>query len=323
MYFMVDISCMRDTQTFNKVFLNSGLGLKAGYRRLFHVVRFYRSGADSAEQADIVVIGVPDESRSHAKRKGTSRAPGVLRIASNESEFFERGGKRIPTSPMRGTLDNNKRVFDAGDIADKQKLYKTVFDLASRGKIPVMIGGDHSLTTEALRAVSGATGKKLSLLYFDAHPDFVSSARNYYGSVLTDSAQSLDFRKSMLVGTRAAEPEELENASKAGLQIVTPLDIVELGVRKVADMIVAKTSGNSVYISVDLDCLDPAFAPGVSVPSPGGLSSADLVYLLNRALSSGNLAGMDIVELSPDYDVNGMTANLAARILSECIASIR
>jgi agmatinase len=127
----------------------------------------------------------------------------------------------------------------------------------------------------------------------------------------------------MLVGTRAAEPEELENASKAGLQIVTPLDIVELGVRKVADMIVAKTSGNSVYISVDLDCLDPAFAPGVSVPSPGGLSSADLVYLLNRALSSGNLAGMYIVELSPDYDVNGMTANLAARILSECIASIR
>jgi agmatinase len=90
-----------------------------------------------------------------------------------------------------------------------------------------------------------------------------------------------------------------------------------------ADMIVTKTSGNSVYISVDLDCLDPAFAPGVSVPSPGGLSSADLVYLLNRAISSGNLAGMDIVELSPDYDVNGMTANLAARILSECIASIR
>src|SRR5919109_727188 len=159
MYFMVDISCMRDTQTFNKIFLNSGLGLKAGYRRLFHVVRLYRSGADSAEQADIVVIGVPDESRSHARRKGTSMAPDVLRIASNESEFFERGGNVIPTVPMRGTF-GNKRIFDAGNVAGKEELRKMVSSIVSRGKLPVMIGGDHSLTTETLQAASGALHKK-------------------------------------------------------------------------------------------------------------------------------------------------------------------
>ena len=285
------------------------------------MVRLHRSNADSMKDVDVVVIGVPDESNSHAKRKGTSMAPDVLRIASNESEFFERGGKLIPTCPMRGTLDR-KWIFDAGNISNKQKLRDMVTDITSRGKLPIMIGGDHSLTTETIQAASDAIGKKLSLLYFDAHPDFVSSTRNYYGSVLTDSTLSLNFRKSMLIGTRAAEPEELENARKAGLRIVNPLEIVELGVKRVAQMIRARTSGTKVYISVDLDCLDPAFAPGVSVPSPGGLSSIDLIYLLNKTVGVGNVVAIDIVELAPDYDLNGTTAMLAARIMSECIASV-
>jgi len=283
------------------------------------VVRLYRANAKSIDDADIVVIGVPDESKSHAKRKGTSRAPDVLRIASNESEFFERAGKLIPTVPMRGTL-YGKRIFDAGNVAGKHELRRIISDVISAGKLPVTIGGDHSLTTETIKLV--AAGKKLSLLYFDAHPDFVSSARDYYGSVLTDSAQSLNFRKSMLIGTRAAEPEEIENAKKAGLKIVNPLDMVELGVKKVAQMIKARTAGSKIYISVDLDCVDPASAPGVSVPSPAGLAPMDLIYLLNKVISGGNVVGIDIVELVPDYDVNGMTATLAARILSECIASV-
>ncbi|AFU59129.1 putative agmatinase [Candidatus Nitrososphaera gargensis Ga9.2] len=285
------------------------------------MVRLQRSNTDKIEDADIIVIGVPDESKSHAKRKGTSRAPDVLRIASNESEFFERGGKRIPTFPMRGTFEH-KRIFDAGNVASKQELRKMVSDIVSRGKLPVMIGGDHSLTTETLHAASGALGKKLSLLYFDAHPDFVSSTRNYYGSVLTDSAQSLNLRKSVLIGTRAAEPEEIENAKVAGLKIVNPLDVVELGVKRIAQMIKTRTAGSKTYISVDLDCVDPASAPGVSVPSPAGLAAIDLIYLLNSIISGGNVIGIDIVELTPDYDVNGMTAALAARILSECIASV-
>ena len=285
------------------------------------MVRLQRSNAYSIKDVDVVIIGVPDESKSHAKRKGTSRAPEVLRIASNEFEFFQRGGKLIPTCPMSGTFDR-KRIFDAGDIPNNQKLRDMVTEISSRGKLSIMIGGDHSFTTETIHAASKAIGKKLSLLYFDAHPDFVSSTRNYYGSVLTDSTQSLDFRKSMLIGTRAAEPEELENARKAGLMIVNPLEIVELGVKRVAKMIRARTSGSNVYISVDLDCLDPAFAPGVSVPSPGGLSAIDLIYLLNKAISTGNVVAIDIVELAPDYDINGATAMLAARIMSECIASV-
>ena len=282
-------------------------------------MKFYRANAASAEQAGIVIIGVPDESRSHATRKGTSTAPDALRAASNDSEFFVRDGKVIPTVPMRGTFEG-KRIFDAGNVA-RDDLYDKVLAVTSKGKFPVAIGGDHSLTTDILRAIHKSNGEKLSLLYFDAHPDFVSSARNYYGSVLTDSASYVDFAKSMAIGTRAAEPEEIANAKAAGLQLVTPIDVAEQGVHRVAEAIMSKTKGRRVYVSIDLDCVDPASAPGVSVPSPGGLATAELLYLLTRVMRECDVAGFDIVELSPDYDLNNMTAYLAARIMSECIAS--
>ena len=283
------------------------------------MVHFYRSTVDTIADANIVLIGVPDESKSHAKRKGTSRGPDTIRFASNESEFFKREGKIIPISPMRDSLEN-KKVLDLGNIK-RENLYQLIFDLVSNKKIPIIIGGDHSITTLALEAIGNALGK-IGLLYFDAHPDFVSSTRNYYGSVLTDSAASIDFNKSILIGTRAAEPEELENAKKVELEIITPMDIVELGILKVAQRFMSRAGGKKKYISIDLDCLDPAFAPAVSVPSPGGLTSIDLIYLVKKAVHNG-IVGIDIVELSPDFDVNSMTAYLAARILLEVIASIK
>src|SRR5918998_3436401 len=109
------------------------------------MVRLHRSNAYSMKDVDVVVIGVPDESNSHAKRKGTSRAPEVLRIASNESEFFQRRGKLIPTCPMSGTFDR-KKIFDAGNISNKQKLRDMVTDITSCGMLPIIIGGAPFLT---------------------------------------------------------------------------------------------------------------------------------------------------------------------------------
>jgi agmatinase len=282
------------------------------------MVHFYRSNVNTILDADIVLIGVPDESKSHAKRKGTNRAPDVIRLASNKCEFFERDGKIIPVSPMGGILEN-KKVLDFGNIR-REELYQLMVDLVSNKKVPIIIGGDHSITSLALEAIGNVLGK-IGILYFDAHPDFVSSTRNYYGSVLTDSATSIDFKKSMLIGTRAAEPEELANATKVGLEIITPLDIAELGVLNIANRFMSKVNDKK-YVSIDLDCLDPAFAPAVSVPTPCGLSSIDLIYLVKQAIDSG-IIGIDIVELSPDFDVNDVTADLAARILLESIASVR
>ena len=281
------------------------------------MIKFFRSTVETLSDADIVLLGVPDESRSHARRKGTSRGPDTIRIASNETEFFEREGKIIPTNAMRGSL-LDKKILDLGN-AGREQLPRIIFDIISRGKMPIIIGGDHSITTIALRQIGKMLGK-ISLFYFDAHPDFVSSTNNYYGSIMTDSAEFINFKKSMLIGTRAAEAEEIDNATKAGLEIITPMDLAELGPSKLARRLDNKT-GHKKYISIDLDCVDPAFAPGVSVPCPGGISSTNLIYLVKRAVQSGIIA-MDIVELSPDFDLNNITACLAAKIISESIASI-
>jgi agmatinase len=267
-------------------------------------------------------MGVPDESRSHAKRKGASKGPDGLRTASNSFEFFEREGKIIPICPMKGTLEN-KKIFDFGNTS-REDLYRLVFDIVSARKLPITIGGDHSITTLILQAIHEAfQGDKISLLYFDAHPDFVSSTRNYYGSVITDSLDYINFTKSILIGTRAAELEELENASKQNLQIITPIDIIEMGINATVKKIISKCGSSKVYLSIDLDCMDPGVAPGVSVPAPGGLFPLDLIYMIKKITENLHIVGMDIVELSPDYDLNQNTANHAARILMETISSLK
>jgi agmatinase len=286
------------------------------------VVKLFHSNVHSIAQADIVIVGVPDETRSHAKRKGASKGPDSLRIASNYYEFFEREGNRIPICPMSGTLEN-KKIIDFGNVP-RDDLYRLIFDIVSTKKIPITIGGDHSITTIILQAIYDTfEGEKISLVYFDAHPDFVSSTRNYYGSVITDSSGYINFTKSILIGTRAAESEELKNASKHKLEIITPIDIIELGINATVKKIVTKCGSNKVYMSIDLDCMDPGVAPGVSVPAPGGLFPVDLIYMIKKISENLQILGMDLVELSPDYDLNQNTANHAARILMETIASLK
>jgi agmatinase len=232
-----------------------------------NMVNLYHSNTNKISEADIVIIGVGDESKSHARRKGTSKGPDIIRIAFNESNYFERNGKIIPICPMYGDI-NNKKVFDNGNIRRKD-LYQLIFDLVSTKKIPIIIGGDHSITAVALQAIGNFFGK-VGLVYFDAHPDFVSSTTNYYGSVVNDSIKYIDFDKSLMLGIRSAEPEELDNADKAGMKIITPIDLAERGLLNIANFIKYKNNVGKRYISIDLDCLDPAFAPGVSVPSPSG-----------------------------------------------------
>jgi agmatinase len=285
-------------------------------------MRLLHSNTNSIADSDIVVIGVPDESRSHAKRKGASKGPDSLRIASNSFEFFKRAGKIIPICPMKGTLEN-KKIFDFGNIS-RDSLYKLIFDIVSAKKLPITIGGDHSITTSILEAIYEVlSDDKITLLYFDAHPDFVSSTRNYYGSVITDSFNFINFNRSTLIGTRAAELEELENASKNKLEIITPIDIIEFGINYTVKKIISKCGSSKVYLSVDLDCMDPGVAPGVSVPAPGGLFPLDLIYIIKKISEGAQIVGMDIVELAADYDLNQNTANHAARILMETISSLK
>ena len=284
--------------------------------------RLLISNASSISNADIAIIGFPDESKSDSKRSGAKNGPDILRRVYNDSLYFEGDGpkKKIPISPMAGNM--NKKICDIGNVR-RDDMYEKVFDICSSDKIPIILGGDHSLTTIALRAINNSLGKKVSLLYFDAHPDFLMSIKDFHGSVLSDSADCIDFRRSMLIGIRAAEPEELDNINKNHLEFLTPLQIIEEGLPSIANRVLSKcTSDSYVYLSIDLDCIDSAIAPGVSVPAHCGLMPMELIFLLKKACSNLRIVGLDLVELIPDYDLNNNTANIGARILMEAIASI-
>lgn len=280
--------------------------------------RFSIANVATMSEAEIALILVADESKSLAPRKGTEHGPGAMRRAFNNSEVFRREGKTILVCPMRNG-HFNKRILDLG-FTNRNDLYSLIYKLATNRIVPVIIGGDHSVTTIAIDAISAILGR-IGLTYFDAHPDFVSSKKDYYGSVITDSLDRLDETNVTFIGTRASEKEELENIQRNGFQVISPLDILEEGIGKTMEKIRSKNLSKK-YVSIDLDCLDPAFAPGVSVPTPCGLSSVELTCLVKHAVSSG-IVGMDIVELCPRYDVNSMTASLAARLLSESISSMK
>jgi agmatinase len=283
-----------------------------------NVDRFPLANVNSISEAEIALVLVADESKSLATRKGTDQGPKAMRYAFENSEVFKRDGKTILICPMRNSY-LNKKILDLG-FTSRNDLYSLICELVTNKIIPVVIGGDHSVTSIAIDAISATLGK-IGLVYFDAHPDFVSSKTDYYGSVITDSLDRLEEDNVTFVGTRAAELEEVENINRSGFQVVTPLDILEEGINKIIDKICKRNTARK-YVSIDLDCLDPAYAPGVSVPTPCGLTSVELTCLVKHAVSTG-IVGMDIVELCPKYDMNDITASLAARLLSESVASMR
>ena len=275
------------------------------------------ANTDDFEKSEIVIVGVPDESQSHSLRKGTSEAPHFIREISNIRDSYTRKGTKSIGLPFSGTFQ--KKVFDYGDI-QREKIEEVYSKIISKSKIPILIGGDHSISSEVIKAISKKS-EPISLVYFDAHPDFISSTANYYGSVFQDVLPHIDIKSSIQIGIRTPEQEEIDNIKKHNLKVITPFDIVEKGVKEIANTIL-QTIGKNVYISFDMDSVDPAFAPGVSVPVPMGLKNVEAVYLL-KAIANQGIIGMDLMEVCPSYDIKDRTSHLASRIIAEVISSCK
>jgi len=272
------------------------------------------ANTDNFDDAEFVIVGIPDESQSHALRKGTEEAPFKIRQISNLRDSFERDGKFSLGRPFQGS---EKKVHDFGNI--KREQIENVYDkISASSKIPISIGGDHSISRQIINAMAKRYGK-ISLVYFDAHPDFVSSTTNYYGSVINDVLQNIEIDSSVEIGIRTPEQEELDNINKYNLDVITPFDIRERGIKQVTYSVLQRL-GDKVYVSFDMDCVDPAYAPGVSVPVPMGLNSTDAIYLLKEIAKKG-IIGMDIMEVCPSFDVKDRTSHLASRIISEVLYS--
>lgn len=275
------------------------------------------ANTDDFDESEIVIVGVPDESQSHSLRKGTSEAPHFIREISNIRDSYTRKGTKSIGLPLSGTFQ--KKVFDYGDI-QREKIEEVYSKIISKSKIPILIGGDHSISSEAIKAISKKSDP-ISLVYFDAHPDFISSTTNYYGSVFQDVLPHIDIKSSIQIGIRTPEQEEIDNIKKHDLKVITPFDLVEKGVKEIANTIL-QTIGKNVYISFDMDSVDPAFAPGVSVPVPMGLKNVEAVYLL-KAIANQGIIGMDLMEVCPSYDIKDRTSHLASRIIAEVISSCK
>jgi len=272
------------------------------------------ANTDSFDDAEFIIVGIPDESQSHALRKGTEEAPFKIRQISNLRDSFERDGKISLGRPFQGY---EKKVHDMGNI-DRSQIENIYDKISASSKIPISIGGDHSISRQIINALAKRHGK-ISLVYFDAHPDFVSSTTNYYGSVVNDVLSNIEIASSVQIGIRTPEQEELDNIKKFNLEVITPFDIQKHGIKLVTNSVLHRL-GDKVYVSFDMDCIDPAYAPGVSVPVPMGLNSTDAVYLL-KEIAKKRIVGMDIMEVCPSFDVKDRTSHLASRIISEVLYS--
>lgn len=269
---------------------------------------------DNFDEADIVIIGIPDESKSHALRKGTSEAPDKIRQISSIRDTYSRNNVTTLGMPFGGL---KKKVFDYGNVTRNQ-ISKVIDEVISKSKIPISIGGDHSISVEIIKSISKKYDS-LSLIYFDAHPDFIGSTRNYYGSVFFDVLPFIDLKSSMQIGVRTPEQEEINNIKKYDLSVITPFDILKNSLVETEKKIMERV-GKNVYISFDMDAIDPAYAPGVSVPVPLGLRNSEAVYLL-KSIAQKGILGMDIMEVCPDYDIKDRTSHLASRMIGEVISS--
>lgn len=275
------------------------------------------ANSNNYEEADIVIVGVPDQSHSHSTRMGTKLAPIAVREASNKRDVYVEN--KIRSIAYTNSGKSNARIFDYGNISRKE-ITKTFAKFARDSKIPITIGGDHSITTPLIKAFTEEI-KPISLVYFDAHPDFLSSTRDFYGSVLYDILPYIDVKSSVLVGIRSPEQEEIMNIQKYGIKVISPQDIQYNGIKDIINEIL-KTIGRKTYLSFDMDCLDPAFAPGVSVPVPFGLTNTESLAMINEIAKHG-IIGMDIMEICPPFDVQDVTSHLASRLIGEALSSIK
>jgi agmatinase len=200
-----------------------------------------------------------------------------------------------------------------------------VDNVVGAGAMPLIAGGDHSITLPILRSLARRHGP-LSLIHFDAHPDTWDQyfgSKFFHGTPFRRAVEEhlLDPRRMLQVGIRGPVygPEDFAFQDEHGIEIIRVEAVKEQGLAWVAERL-GRLRGGPVYCSFDIDAVDPAYAPGTGTPEVGGLTSYEAVTLV-RALAGLNLIGADVVEVSPLYDGPGqVTALLAANLMFELVS---
>ncbi|WP_344344380.1 agmatinase [Agrococcus versicolor] len=281
---------------------------------------------DEVGRADIAVVGIPFDG-GVSYRPGARFGPAHVREASRLLR---------PYNPAQDVHPfGAQQVADAGDIAvNPFDLSEAVAEIEAGAHALgqdvdriVAIGGDHTIALPLLRAVHAQHGP-VAVLHFDAHLDTWDT---YFGQPITHGTPFrraseeglIDQTASMHVGIRGPlySKEDLRDDARLGFAVVTSEDLEEEGVAAAIARIRARVGDAPLYISIDIDVLDPAHAPGTGTPEAGGLTSRELLRIL-RALADLRIVGADVVEVSPAYDHAQLTAVAASHVVYELLSAM-
>ncbi len=268
------------------------------------------------EKSEYVFFGVPYDKTS-TYRAGSRFAPGSIRDVSSNLELYS----------IRSALDLEQvPIHDMGDVDVVEDLGETlrrvhaiISEIVATKRLPLMVGGEHSITKAAVESLPKETG----VVSFDAHMDLRDEflgAKLSHATFMRRLAEYLGPSHIMEIGIRAFSKPELDFCEKDDVTVVTPLDIRKDGTEKIGARVRSFLSQfRHAYVTVDIDVLDPAFAPGVGNPEPDGLSTDELLTLLSASMI-GNMSGFDLVEVCPPLD-SGQTASVGAKVILEAVAA--
>ncbi len=274
------------------------------------ILKTLKAALEKSDGRKLALVGIPDDSNSSFFR-GAAEAPPTIRaqLFSDAFNMWTELG-----------VDLGEHVFfDAGDLnlgedpdawTAIQSAVEVVLD---HGLPPICLGGDHAITYPIVKGFRNKYDK-LSILHFDAHPDLYDNFDNNPHSHASPFARIMENHladRLVQVGVRTATGHQREQAKRFGVEMI---EMRELS----GDLRLEFDS--PVYVSVDIDGLDPAYAPGVSHPEPGGLSPRQVIDTIQRL--QGRLVGADIVEVNPRRDYHDLTAVVAAKILKEIAGKI-
>jgi agmatinase len=267
--------------------------------------------------SDFTVIGVPYDGAA-SSRKGAALAPDRLRFWSTHLTPFSEDRTRL----------GNIRIADLGDviISDQARDFESVCSkVATLPNVPIILGGDHSISIPVFEAQRQRyRDQRLGVLWVDAHPDLCdifTGSRLSHACVLRRALEfGIEPEDVCLVGVRSWEDQEIDLIENGGLNLYTAALVAERGMRSVAASVYSKLSRcDAVHISLDIDCLDPAFAPGTGIPESGGLTSREVLTLI-KSIQGLPLVGLDVVEVAPPVDPSEATVFAALKIIMEYIA---
>ena len=289
---------------------------------------------ESYSGAGAVVLGAPyDGGTSH--RPGARFGPQAIRF----TDYLPHDGKR-PHLALGVEPLSELSVVDAGDVEmppgeieqSMARLEAAVLKIASSGALPIVLGGDHTIAWPDVTGVARHIGwGRVSVIHFDAHAD---TGDTQFGSLIGHGTPMRRLIESgaargdrfLQIGLRGywPGPETLAWMAEQGMRSFEMTEVVERGLDDCLSeaMAIARDECDGVFLSVDVDVVDPGAAPGTGTPEPGGLSSRQLLDAVRRIAMEATLVGMDVVEVAPPYDSAEVTAFLANRVVLEALSGV-